>query len=99
MLTHGRKEWLVWPRLDAEFLGILGALVGCRVPGNPGGFVGAAGPGLGHGAGPFCGDAGPVGHRTCQRLKAITLGALSVSGQVTSPAATSCPTSGGFNEP
>lgn len=75
------------------------ALVGCSVVGSPVGFVGAAGLGSGHGAGPHCGDAGPVGHRTRRRLKATTLGAQSVSGQVTNPAAASRHMNGGFSEP
>lgn len=37
------------------------ALVGGNVIGSPVGFLGAAGPGSSHGAGPQCGDAGPVG--------------------------------------
>lgn len=92
MLRHCRKERPVWPWLGVVLLAVLWGLWGLQgwewvmvqVP-----TVVMQDPA----------DTGPVGHRTCRRLKATTLGTQSVSGQVTSPAATSRHMSGVFSEP
>lgn len=62
MLRHCRKEQPVWPWLNIVLLGVLWGLWGLR--GRE--WVTVQVP---------SDDAGPVRHRTCQRLKATTLGA------------------------